>query len=383
MGPLMPLGIISQEIWLISIFLVGIAFGMILEQSGLSSPRKLVGVFYAYDFVVLKVFFTAGITAMTGLFFMRYFGWLDTDLIFIHSNHLYPAIIGGVIMGFGFLIGGFCPGTGITSAAIGKTDAMLFIAGMFAGVFLYGLFADQFNMFRGAVFLDRKLITELTSIPQNLFIALMILMALVAFKVATHFEKKAPHALQPTHKGYKGYTPELIIAVAIAATILVIPETNPKRLRENSEKVLLSEMAKENFFVTTEELAYHMVKAPLNFMIIDVRSKDEFRAFHLPNAVNIPLDQFTNRQYRHVLRYHPGKRLLLVSNGGVDAVKAWQICRRLNISDVYVLEGGLNAFVFNLFYDNDKEVEEADYLRTSKYRFRQEAAQHFRRLQQQ
>ncbi len=41
--------------------LIGIAFGFILEASGFSSSRKLAGVFYGYDFAVLKVFFTAAV----------------------------------------------------------------------------------------------------------------------------------------------------------------------------------------------------------------------------------------------------------------------------------------------------------------------------------
>jgi hypothetical protein len=67
MGPLVPY-VISVEFSLVIAFFIGIAFGFILEQAGFSSAKKLVGLFYGYDFTVLRVFFTAGITAMTGVF---------------------------------------------------------------------------------------------------------------------------------------------------------------------------------------------------------------------------------------------------------------------------------------------------------------------------
>ena len=66
MGPLIPYGIIGAQWDLVIALLIGIAFGFVLESSGFSSSRKLAGVFYGYDFTVLRVFFTAAITATHG-----------------------------------------------------------------------------------------------------------------------------------------------------------------------------------------------------------------------------------------------------------------------------------------------------------------------------
>jgi len=65
MAPFVP-DIISDQLNLIVAFLLGIAFGFVLEQAGFSSSRKLAGVFYGYDFTVVRVFFTAAVTAMSG-----------------------------------------------------------------------------------------------------------------------------------------------------------------------------------------------------------------------------------------------------------------------------------------------------------------------------
>ena len=138
MGPLVSYEIISPDTNLLLAFLIGIGFGFVLESAGFSSSRKLAGVFYGYDTVVLKVFFTAGLTAMLGLLFLSLFGWIDLSLLYINPTYLYSAITGGVIMGAGFIMGGFCPGTSFCAASIGKIDAMVFIGGLFLGILIFG-----------------------------------------------------------------------------------------------------------------------------------------------------------------------------------------------------------------------------------------------------
>ena len=139
MGPLSVNELISSNTNLFLAFIIGIGFGFVLEQSGFSSSRKLAGVFYGYDTVVLKVFFTAAITAMLGLLFFSLFGWVDLNLVYVNPTYLTSAIIGGIIMGAGFIIGGYCPGTSFCGASIGKIDAFVFIGGLFLGVLIFGL----------------------------------------------------------------------------------------------------------------------------------------------------------------------------------------------------------------------------------------------------
>src|SRR5512147_1095076 len=127
MGPLAINGVITENTNLFLAFIIGIGFGFVLEQCGFSSSRKLAGVFYGYDMVVLKVFFTGAITAMLGLLFFSLFGWVDLDLVYVNPTYLPSAIIGGIVMGAGFIMGGYCPGTSFCGASIGKIDAMVFI----------------------------------------------------------------------------------------------------------------------------------------------------------------------------------------------------------------------------------------------------------------
>ncbi len=190
MGPLIVNDIISSNTNLLLAFFIGIAFGFILESSGFSSSRKLVGVFYGYDTVVLKVFFTGAITAMLGLLFFSLFGWMDLTYIYINPTYLWSTIVGGVIMGAGFIIGGFCPGTSVCAAAIGKIDALLFILGIFIGIFI---FTEGYPLWEGlykAEFLGFIKMNKFFNISSGLLVLLVIAAALLMFWIAEKAEKK-------------------------------------------------------------------------------------------------------------------------------------------------------------------------------------------------
>jgi len=194
MGPLVVNEIISENTNLFLAFLIGIGFGFVLEQSGFSSSRKLAGVFYGYDMVVLKVFFTGAITAMLGLLFFSLFGCVDLDLVYVNPTYLTSAIVGGVIMGAGFIIGGYCPGTSFCGASIGKIDALVFIVGLFIGVAIFG---GGFNLWDGIyndvdTFLGSPKVSEFLGISDGVFALILILVALFMFIVAEWAEKKFP-----------------------------------------------------------------------------------------------------------------------------------------------------------------------------------------------
>ncbi|NOR86356.1 MAG: YeeE/YedE family protein, partial [Bacteroidales bacterium] len=138
MGPLIPNEMISAEWNHVFAVLIGLALGVVMESSGLSSSRKIAGSFYGYDFTLIRVFVTAAITSLVGMLYMDYFGWIEMSQIFRVPTFLGATITGGILMGIGFIAAGFCPGTSILAAAIGKIDGMVFILGVFLGILLFG-----------------------------------------------------------------------------------------------------------------------------------------------------------------------------------------------------------------------------------------------------
>ncbi|MBK6346818.1 MAG: YeeE/YedE family protein [Bacteroidales bacterium] len=192
MGPLVVNEIISENTNLLLAFFVGIAFGFVLEQGGFSSSRKLAGVFYGYDTVVLKVFFTGAVTAMSGLLFMSLFGWIDLSLVYVNETFLWSAIIGGVVMGAGFIMGGYCPGTSFCGAAIGKIDAMIFIIGLFIGVLIFGEGYPLWEDLYKAGFMGSPRISEFFGVSEGIIALLVIIAAVLMFWGGEWAEKKFP-----------------------------------------------------------------------------------------------------------------------------------------------------------------------------------------------
>ena len=190
MGPIIPLFEISQEVNLLIAFIIGLGFGFALEQAGFSSSRKLAGMFYGYDTTVLKVFFTASITAMLGLLFLNYMGMIDMSIVYVNDLYVSSAIIGGVIMGAGFIIGGFCPGTSICAAAIGKIDAMYFVGGSLLGIFIFGQAYPLWEKLHNSQHLGPLKLSDSIGIKDGVLGFIVIIAALLMFWIGEMAEKR-------------------------------------------------------------------------------------------------------------------------------------------------------------------------------------------------
>lgn len=190
MGPLIPIHEISPELNFLIAFLIGLGFGFALEQAGFSSSRKLAGMFYGYDTTVLKVFFTAAIVAMLGLVYLNYFEMIDMNIVYINEYYTNSAIIGGIIMGIGFIVGGFCPGTSVCAAAIGKIDALAFLGGSLIGILLFG---ETFNWWKDIYtknYLGGIKLSTVMNISDGVFVLLVIIAAILMFWAGEWAEKR-------------------------------------------------------------------------------------------------------------------------------------------------------------------------------------------------
>jgi uncharacterized protein len=189
-GPIVSSGLVSTAWDNVFAVLLGMGFGFALESSGFSSSRKIIGTFFGYDFVVVKVFFTAAIVSSLGLLYLTYMGLLDYSQLYIQPTFLASAIIGGIIMGIGFAMGGFCPGTSLCAAAVGRIDGLVFFGGMFIGVFL---FSETFPLFENIYYsgsMGAKMINSVLGISPEQFTFLLVLMAIGMFWGAGWIQNK-------------------------------------------------------------------------------------------------------------------------------------------------------------------------------------------------
>ena len=143
---------------------LGVGFGFALERAGFGSARKLTAVFYLRDMAVMKVMFTAVVTTMVGLWVLSSAGQLDLSQLYIEATNVTAQIVGGLLFGAGFVIGGYCPGTSMAAMATGRKDGMAFALGMLAGVWAYATFTPQLDDWYKATALGELTLPSVTGI---------------------------------------------------------------------------------------------------------------------------------------------------------------------------------------------------------------------------
>ncbi len=167
---------------------IGFFFGFFLERAGFSSAKKLTDQFYFKDFSVLKVMFTAIIVAMLGIAYLSFLGWLNFGQVYVPGTFLWPQLFGGLLLGGGFILGGYCPGTSVVAAAIGKIDGLLFVLGVAIGTFGFGFVVPGIKSFYLSGALGPLTIPQWLNINAGVAALLVTLAAVGAFWAAEKSE---------------------------------------------------------------------------------------------------------------------------------------------------------------------------------------------------
>jgi hypothetical protein len=191
MTPLYKYGFFGDEMSLIVAVLLGIGFGFCLERAGFGSARKLAAQFYLYDMSVFKVMFTAIVTALLGVTYLGWLGWLDLSQVYLVPTHLGPQIVGGLVLGVGFVVGGYCPGTSAAAVATGRVDGMLYALGIFAGTFVYAEVYPAIKDFVNADDMGQVTLPGVFDLPWGVVAFAVVLVAVLGFWGATHVERWA------------------------------------------------------------------------------------------------------------------------------------------------------------------------------------------------
>jgi hypothetical protein len=189
-APFFKYGLFGDDVSLVVAFITGIGFGFFLERGGFNSAKKLAAQFYFTDLTVFKVMFTAIITAMVGLYYLSVIGFVDLSLVYLTPTFLLPQVVGGLLLGFGFVIGGYCPGTSCVAVATGRIDAMVYLGGIMFGILVFGEVFPLVSNFYLSTPMGQITLPQLTGLPYGLLVFLVVLMALGGFVGAEWVEKK-------------------------------------------------------------------------------------------------------------------------------------------------------------------------------------------------
>ncbi|QWD64693.1 YeeE/YedE thiosulfate transporter family protein [Polynucleobacter sp. MWH-UH2A] len=176
---------------ILSGLLLGMGFGFVLERAGFGNPNKLTGQFRLSDWSVFKVMFTAIVFASVGLFLLEKIGLVDAGNLFVPPAFLGAAAIGGALVGAGFAIGGYCPGTSVVGFMSGRIDAAIFLIGLLLGTVLFA------GIYPGIEFLTTfGEYSKADSLPDALNVSalsvdvVMVIAAIGVFILGSWMEKK-------------------------------------------------------------------------------------------------------------------------------------------------------------------------------------------------
>jgi hypothetical protein len=189
--------------------LCGFLFGFVLENAGFGSPVKLTAQFRLSDWSVFKVMFTAIVVAAAGLYLLQQTGIMQAEAIFVPSALLMAAGIGGVLVGAGFAIGGYCPGTSVVGLFSGRLDAAVFLIGLLIGTFAFaGVYGTTIETIMAMFEVTQgDTLADVFNIPQPVILSAMVAALIAVFYVGSWFERRSTGRITAT-QAVSGITPD-------------------------------------------------------------------------------------------------------------------------------------------------------------------------------
>jgi len=187
--PFYPLGRVGDTAALLFALAIGLVFGWFLERGGLGNARKLAGQFYLRDMTVLKVMFSAIVTAMLGLYWLTRAGILDRAAVWVPETFVVPQLVGGIVFGVGFAMGGLCPGTSCVAASSGRRDGVAVMLGMCAGIVAFAELFPQLREFYSSTPLGSVTLPAILGVPDGVLVFTTTLLAIAMFAGATRIEQ--------------------------------------------------------------------------------------------------------------------------------------------------------------------------------------------------
>jgi len=329
--PLFPHGVFGSVTGLLIGTLIGIGFGFALERAGFGRARNLAAQFYLTDLRVLKVMFSAIVTALAGMAVLSGVGLLDLSQITVPETFLWPQLVGGLLLGAGFIISGYCPGTAVVATASGNVDGAVAIVGMMAGTLAFGFGFGPLEKFYGSGAMGVVRLSDLAGVPVAVVAAAVVAMAIGAFTGGEKVERIfAGRAGEPKPASPRRVKTRVFGGFAAAAALSLLALVLPARSPAASKRIALS--------MDPTELARELVAAPQNLWVLDLRKPEAAARERIPGAMMFSAEDPSALQIASLL---PTRKLVVYAQAGAPALP--EGVRRFG-GEVFVLRGGYDAW---------------------------------------
>jgi hypothetical protein len=293
----------------------------VLERAGFGRAQKLVGQFYGYDMSVFKVMFTAVVTAMLAVVAASSLGLTEFKLIADHATSqtfLVPFAIGGALVGMGFVMSGYCPGTSYVAMASGKLDGLVTVLGTAIGQVIWAEleWRPGFSAFHNATPLGNFYLWELLHLPPKAGPAILsvavVAMAIGCFVGAEKIERLLADRADPLARATPGGRPRRLVFAGFAAAALVglaglaLPGGTQASAREATA-------------IAPADLARRVFDAPWTVRVVDVRPLPECAARRVPGAECVPEAELPKLRLAEAT---DARELVVVGEGELAALPA-------------------------------------------------------------
>ena len=119
----------------------------------------------------------------------------------------------------------------------------------------------------------------------------------------------------------------LVVLIIISGALLFFPKV----------------LSRDNKVLGSKEVTLLINREPA--MLVDVRSEADFRAGHITNAINIPLDQIEVQINK--ITSNSKKNIIVYCQKGVRSAQAFRLLNKLGLPKLYTIDGGLDAWLKN------------------------------------
>lgn len=311
--------------------LIGMAFGFVLERAGFGRARNLAAQFYLTDTRVLKVMFSAIVTAMVGLALLSGLGLVDLTLLTIPETFLWPQLVGGLLLGVGFIVSGYCPGTGVVAAASGNLDGAASLLGVAAGSLAFGLVYAPLESFYLSGSMGVVTLHGALGVPMAVVAAGVVAMAVGAFLGGEALERVfARRAGLVPPASPRVVKTRVFAGFAAVAGLALLALALPRKPVEVAARVPDR--------VDAVGLARKLVADPQGVWLLDLRPEGTKHVARIPGAIPLPAGDAAGT---FAAGLAPTRTLVVYAEGDPEALPAGVLAYRGPVS---VLAGGYAAW---------------------------------------
>ena len=180
-------------------------------------------------------------------------------------------------------------------------------------------------------------------LPTGVVVLLVVLMALFMFWGGEQLERifGGRDLAQEPRLRYAGAGG--LVVLALAVLLLGQPDAADKWAQIAPQKE--AALAERQVQIAPGELLASMADDNLNMILLDVRAEADYNLFHIYGARNAPLQDIHTLTPELLREPAANTVYVVIGNDETAATEAWKRLNAESVSNVYILEGGVNNWL--------------------------------------